>query len=385
MTRLFVIRHAEAEGNLFRRIHGQYDSTVTYDGLRQIQALRQRFASEPVDVCYSSDLVRTRTTAQAIHVPKHLALHLEPGFREVNLGPWEDLPFGQLEQEQRAVLAAFSHRPLEWHVDGAEDYLVYQKRFLETLERVARRHDGQTVAIFTHGCVIRAMEEGLFPGVEAGHCDNTGVTLLEYENGTYKAVYLNDNSHLPPELSTFAKQNWWRKDRKQRDRNLWFRPLGQDPQWYAQCRREAWEGIYGPQKSFDDAAYYDDAVRRAGGEPWAICQAMLGDTPVGLLQLDVSKDADKCIGYIPFLYLLPEYRRQGLGVQLIGQAVSFYRKRGRTHLQLAVSPQNPGAMAFYRRYGMTEAGTIRGAAMELLCMDYNMDLNRDLLPEPAAV
>lgn len=383
MTDLYIIRHAEAEGNLFRRIHGHYNSNVTHDGLKQIAALERRFQTERIDVCYSSDLVRTRVTARAVYGPRDLPLRLEPGFREVYLGPWEDLPFGLLEREQRDQLAAFSHRPRDWHVDGAEDYDEYQRRFLDTLERVAQRHDGKTVAIFTHGCVIRAMLEGLFPGQEAGHCDNTGVTRLEYDGGQFREIYRNDNSHLPENLSTFAKQNWWRKDRVRRDRNLWFRPLGNDPQWYVQCRREAWEGIYGPGSFPDGAAYYADAVGRAAGEPWAICQAMLGDEPAGLLQLDLNRGADQRVGYIPFLYLLPEFRRMGLGVQLIGQAVSFYRRLGRTHLQLAVSPENPGAVRFYQRYGMTQTGTVAGAGKTLWLMDFNMDLTRDL--EPALI
>ena len=104
MTRIFIIRHAEAEGNLFRRIHGHYDSTVTYKGLRQIKALEDRFAGEQIDACYSSDLVRTRTTAASVWKPKHLPLRCDPRLREVHLGEWEDVPFGQLGQEQPEML-----------------------------------------------------------------------------------------------------------------------------------------------------------------------------------------------------------------------------------------------------------------------------------------
>ena len=35
MTKLYLIRHAEAEGNLYRRIHGQYNSLITDNGYRQ--------------------------------------------------------------------------------------------------------------------------------------------------------------------------------------------------------------------------------------------------------------------------------------------------------------------------------------------------------------
>ena len=39
MTTIYLIRHAEAEGNLYRRAHGWYNSTITDRGYRQIAAL----------------------------------------------------------------------------------------------------------------------------------------------------------------------------------------------------------------------------------------------------------------------------------------------------------------------------------------------------------
>ena len=59
MTRIYLVRHAEAEGNLYRRIHGWYDSLITDNGYRQIAALAHRFEGIPVDAVYSSDLFRT--------------------------------------------------------------------------------------------------------------------------------------------------------------------------------------------------------------------------------------------------------------------------------------------------------------------------------------
>ena len=44
MTTIYIIRHAEAEGNRYRRIHGQYNSVVTARGWKQIAALAKRFS-----------------------------------------------------------------------------------------------------------------------------------------------------------------------------------------------------------------------------------------------------------------------------------------------------------------------------------------------------
>ena len=36
MTTLYLIRHAEAEGNVYRRCHGQYDALLTHRAPAQI-------------------------------------------------------------------------------------------------------------------------------------------------------------------------------------------------------------------------------------------------------------------------------------------------------------------------------------------------------------
>ena len=68
MTRIYLIRHAEAEGNLYRIAQGQYDSLITDRGYRQIEALAGRFDDIPIDAVYSSDLSRTCITAAAIYM-----------------------------------------------------------------------------------------------------------------------------------------------------------------------------------------------------------------------------------------------------------------------------------------------------------------------------
>ena len=97
MTKIYLIRHAEAEGNLYRIAHGWHNGLITnYRGYQQIDALRQRFQDVDIDAVYASDLYRTQITARAIWLPKALPLHLEPAFREIHMGVWEDHPWHEL-------------------------------------------------------------------------------------------------------------------------------------------------------------------------------------------------------------------------------------------------------------------------------------------------
>ena len=49
MTEIYIIRHAQAEGNLYRMMQGNWDGDVTPLGLRQIDALAERFRHVKID------------------------------------------------------------------------------------------------------------------------------------------------------------------------------------------------------------------------------------------------------------------------------------------------------------------------------------------------
>ena len=218
MTKIYLIRHAEAEGNLYRIAHGQEEGLITdYRGPRQMQALARRFRDIPVDAVYASDLIRTQTTAQAVYVPKGLPLHLEPAFREVHMGVWEGLTWRQIETRWPLQMMEFNHQLDRWQVEGCETAQTVLDRYLPALRRVAREHDGQTVAIFSHGAAMRIVLGTLqgLPLAEIGqspHGDNTAVSLIEAQGDDLRVVFRDDNSHLTAQegLSTFGKQTWWK-------------------------------------------------------------------------------------------------------------------------------------------------------------------------------
>lgn len=356
MTKIYVIRHAEAEGNLYRRIHGHYDSMITENGLRQIESLRDRFAGEQIDAVYSSDLNRTRQTAGALYPSRDLPLFTKPELREIYLGRWEDQPFGYLEQREKESLTIFNKKPLEWRVEGAETYRQVISRMTGAIKKIAQSRPDQTVAIVSHGCAIRGMLYGLLGYApdrfcEISHCDNTGVSLLEYHDGEFNVAYQNDNSHLNSGISTLARQNWWREQGGKKDYNIWFAPMGEDRERYIEFRRDAWRHIYGRLDNFDGTGFLQNAMQTTRGDENYLVYAMLGTGICGLLQLNPILYKDENIGYIPFFYLREEYRYSGLGVQLLGHAVSVFRNLGYKAIRLSVAPQNEAAVRFYTKHG----------------------------------
>lgn len=267
MTTIYLIRHAEAEGNIYRRYHGWYNSLITLNGYRQIQALEKRFEGVRIDAVYSSDLFRTMTTAGALYKSRGLELHTDPGLREIGGGVWEDKTWGWLHRENEGALDAFNRADPAWQVEGSETFGGVQMRVTHAIRRIAAAHPGQTVAIFSHGTAIRTALAKFYGYsldqiARVPHGDNTCVSKLLIDGEQVDVEYFNDNSHLG-DLSTLGRQNWWRKGGRADygKSNLWFRPLDfrKESGFYLEARREAWETIHKTMRGFDGEGFLADA------------------------------------------------------------------------------------------------------------------------------
>lgn len=371
-TQIYLVRHAQAEGNFYRRAHGSYDSLITPLGYAQIAALKRRFADIPVDVVYSSPRYRTRTTATAIYLPKHIPMYILNDLHEVDCGPWEDRTWGELRYSEGEQLDNFNHHIDRWHVEGAESAAHIRERMLGALDTIVRECPGKTVAAVSHGMASRILL-GTLQGLaleeiseKMPHGDNTAVSLITYENGKYTVEYANDASHLDESLSTFAKQSWW-KGRE--ELGLRFVPLDVESeagaQLYEQCRAEGWLSSHGSMAHYDGAAFLRQARQnqRVYGE--AVLAAYYREDFAGLLQLDTEQDSAEGAGRVPFIYMTPEFRKKGAGVQLVGEAVSRFRAMGRNCLRLRCAAENETAQNFYRRCGFRKTGEDLAAPVKL--------------------
>ena len=209
MTTVYITRHAEAEGNVYRRCHGQYDSLLTERGLKQLPYLADRFANVPLDAVYASDLYRARHTAKAIADRKGMKVRLRPVLREINMGEWEDKTWEVLPRIAPEMFARWQTRPWACEVPGGETVMQTGDRVLGGVRQLAREWDGKEIVIVTHGTAIRAIlcrVLGYAPEQigEIGWGDNTCVAKFEIEGEQIRPIYWNDASHLPEELSTFA-------------------------------------------------------------------------------------------------------------------------------------------------------------------------------------
>ena len=357
MTTIYLIRHAQADGNLYRRCQSWYDSLVTPIGYQQIEALKNRFADTHFDAVYSSDLFRTMTTAKAICEPHNLPLITDPELREINCGRWEDFPWGILLQQERESMLEFWRCDPKWQVDGSETFEEIRLRFDRAVKRIASRHPNQTIAIFAHGCIIRSTLAYWF-GLpcsqirEVPHGDNTSVARLEYSDDSIRVCWYNNTDHLTGELAHAphpAAETDEATAARIEQASVYFRPF--DPSVDSDAYWAAYEATHHLQLDDIDRMKILEAAQDAcTRNPGNLSIAMLNGTEIGLVELDTSK-TDHDVGLIKLMYLNPAHQRRKLGVQLIGQAVSHFRALERQFVCVNLPDANMTVSNFFKKYG----------------------------------
>ena len=375
MTDIYLVRHAEAEGNLFRRAQGHWNGRITERGKKQIDALAERFRDIHIDAVYSSDLDRTVETAGAFLRGRSLTLHRSEQLREICMGVWEGQPWGELTYRWPQEMYKFNNDIEHWAVPGSESFEHVQRRMTAEIRRIAAENEGKTVAVVSHGMAIKIFLMGALGLTSENammHGDNTSVSLLHVEDGRIEVEYYNDNSHLGA-LSTFAKQSWWRDTKKEDMSSLRFEPLDPrrdaDAAFYLRCYRDSWVVAHGSDAGFVSSVYLSSARSHAAKAPGCLMKVMSGDTPVGVLELDPRRGRDDGCGWISLLYLLPEFRDHGLGVQLIGCAAAYFEGQGRRALRLHVAVTNEHAIGFYEHYGFRKLRRDAGVSSEQYLME----------------
>lgn len=375
MTEIYLIRHAQAEGNVYRMMQGHWDGDVTELGVRQIAALSRRFRDIKIDALYSSDLYRTRLTAGAIQKYHNIPMHTTPALREVDLGPWEGRFFGDLVATEHDSISTFITDLEHWHIDGAETYYDVVDRMYPCLLEIARENEGKTVAVVSHGAALRCLLSRtlnipLRSAADLPISGNTGVTHLYYNDGVFTADYINDRSHLD-EVDAPS----WGKAPDLRGES--FDPAS-DPEFYKECYRDAWCAAHGSAAGYRPMPYFLAALEHHAVRPGSVMRIFEGDKIAGLIDLDPERGAHAGIGWISLLYLREEYRHMGCGPQLLARASIFYSALGRRVLRLHVAEDNLDAIAFYRRWGFCELSREPGSHGDLLLMEKKLGVRRDV-------
>jgi len=192
---LLLIRHGETALNVARVLQPA-DTPLSERGIAQAEALAARLATMDVRAIVSSDLPRALRTAQAIAAATGAPIETTPLLQERNFGDWRGQPYDGMPVDPLTMAGA---------PPGGESVAVFAQRVAAAFAHVVQRRAaiGGTLAVVTHGLVIRALlaahvrlDEGV---VSPAHLGNTGLSVIDAQ-APHRASLVDCTIHLRPDV-----------------------------------------------------------------------------------------------------------------------------------------------------------------------------------------
>ena len=205
MTYIYLIRHCEAVGNLKRVFQGSTDCDISETGAKQLEFLKERFKNIKLDAIYSSPLIRARKTAEAVVCGKGLEIITRQNLTELSGGVVEGRPFQEAFNSIPGLADTWNNHPQDFAPEGGEAMRHAYVRNYDEITDLVNQNRGKTIAVTSHGGVLRCLMCRVLYGditrlCDVPWCENTAVTLLKIDDDNKINVeFFNDHSHVPPE------------------------------------------------------------------------------------------------------------------------------------------------------------------------------------------
>ncbi|HSX64678.1 MAG TPA: histidine phosphatase family protein [Pseudoxanthomonas sp.] len=199
MTRFLLIRHAVTNATDKRLVGRSAGVRLNEQGRVQAQVLAERLSTAPIAAIYSSPLERTLETAEPM--VRLLGIDAVPceDFLEIEFGEWTDAAFDQLSGQ--LSFQRFNNFRSCSRIPGGEFMLQAQSRMVIGLDRLRARHPQQTVAVFSHGDMIKAaiayyagIPLDLFKRIEISPAS---ISVVEIDDDTVRLLTVNDTGTVP--------------------------------------------------------------------------------------------------------------------------------------------------------------------------------------------
>lgn len=194
-TTILLLRHAES-ADPARVLGAETDLPLSARGEEQALAVARWLEGRRPSAVYASALRRAADTARAIAERCGQEVRTVVELHERRMGALSGRVRAEVWEEYRAPVERWKLGEIDAASEGSESFREVRDRFVRALERIARDHPGETLAVVAHGMAIRVALASLLPGsgpaeLEGFGIDNASVNELVFDGEGWRAVSLN--------------------------------------------------------------------------------------------------------------------------------------------------------------------------------------------------
>lgn len=192
MLQVYLMRHGQTEGNLRGFHQGWGDVKLTDTGIAQAEALAALIEGTKFDRIISSDIYRTRQTAEILF-GSGASIEYDERIREINNSVLAGLSVDEAYKIHGEKYLK-NKKMLDYSAVGGESVASMLTRTASFLRELEEDKVSKKIAVVTHGGVIHAILShvlGTSLYLSKFKIDNCSVTKLRYKGREWSVAYIN--------------------------------------------------------------------------------------------------------------------------------------------------------------------------------------------------
>ncbi|PIJ50275.1 phosphoglycerate mutase [Erwinia sp. OLTSP20] len=191
MLQVYLVRHGETVWNAERRLQGQSDSPLTVNGERQARQVAERARELAITHIITSDLGRTRRTAEIIADVCQCEVREDPRLRELNMGILEQRPIASLTAEEEGWRRTLVDGTVDGRIPQGESMAEMAARMHAALTSCLQLPQGSRPLLVSHGMALGVLIGtilGLAPSAERRlRLRNCSLSRVDYQQSPWLA------------------------------------------------------------------------------------------------------------------------------------------------------------------------------------------------------
>jgi len=155
---IIFLRHAQAENNTKRILAGRTEGVpLTKTGIQQAEQISEYLKPLDISAIYSSPIGRAKHTAEIVTKNSAIDVELDDRLTEIDMGKFTRMNYDDMFAKYGNIFLKFYENDPVIAEHEVETFPNVQKRILDMVDHVIKKHKNENVILVTHMDPIKSM------------------------------------------------------------------------------------------------------------------------------------------------------------------------------------------------------------------------------------
>ncbi len=155
---IIFLRHAQAENNTKRILAGRTEGvSLTKTGIEQAERISEYLKPLDISAIYSSPIERAKHTAEIVTKNSAIDVELDDRLTEIDMGKFTRMNYDDMFAKYGNIFLKFYENDPVIAEHEVETFPNVQKRILDMVDHVIKKHKNENVILVTHMDPIKSI------------------------------------------------------------------------------------------------------------------------------------------------------------------------------------------------------------------------------------